>query len=67
MQIQQIREVARNLGIQPGRLDKPALIRAIQRCEGNFDCFATARHGVCDQTHCRWRQDCFALAAKRVR
>jgi hypothetical protein len=36
------------------------LIKAIQIKEGNFDCFATAYGGVCDQTGCRWREDCFA-------
>jgi hypothetical protein len=38
------------------------LIRAIQRKEGNFDCFATAHEGVCDQGGCLWRTDCFAAA-----
>lgn len=67
MQIQHIRKVARGLGIQAGKLDKPTLIRSIQRAEGNFDCFGTAADGVCDQTDCSWRDDCFALAAKRRR
>lgn len=62
MQIQHIRKVARTLGIQPGRRDKVALVRTIQLSEGNFDCFATAYDGVCDQTNCTWRTDCFALA-----
>lgn len=64
MQIQHIRKVARTFGIQTGKLDKLTLIRSIQRAEGNFDCFATAAGGVCDQTDCIWREDCFALAAK---
>lgn len=68
MQVQKIRTIARNMGIKPGRLDKVSLIRTIQRAEGNFDCFATARDGICDQTNCAWREDCFALATgKRTR
>lgn len=64
MQIQQIRTLARDAGVRPGNLGKVALVRTIQRREGNFDCFATAYDGVCDQTDCRWREDCFALAKK---
>ena len=37
--------------------------RAIQRAEGNFDCFGTAADGVCDQDRCLWREDCFILSA----
>lgn len=67
MQIQQIRTVARNLGVRPGNLGKVALVRSIQRQEGNFECFATAYEGVCDQLQCRWREDCFSLAKKAGR
>lgn len=67
MQIQQIRTVARGMGIRPGNLSKVALVRTIQRQEGNFDCFATAYDGICDQSNCTWRHDCFALAKKRIR
>ena len=64
MQIQEIRTLARDKGVRPGHLGKVALVRTIQRREGNFDCFATAYGGVCDQIDCCWRQDCFALAKK---
>lgn len=63
MQVRQIRTIARNLGIRPGKLDKIRLIRAIQLSEGNFDCFGTAYQGICDQLNCAWREDCLALAA----
>ncbi|MDA8433331.1 MAG: 2Fe-2S iron-sulfur cluster-binding protein, partial [Nitrospiraceae bacterium] len=36
----------------------PRLVRAIQRAEGNFDCFGSARSGHCSQDDCLWRQDC---------
>ena len=65
MRVEQIRTKARDLGVTPGRLGKVDLIRLVQREEGNFDCFATAISGICDQTDCLWRDDCFAAAKKR--
>ncbi len=62
MKIQRVREIARERGLQPGKAEKEELIKTIQRQEGNFDCFATAYDGMCDQTGCRWREDCFAAA-----
>jgi hypothetical protein len=65
MRVEEIRTKARDLGVTPGRLGKVDLIRLVQREEGNFDCFATAISGICDQTDCLWRDDCFAAAKKR--
>lgn len=65
MRVEEIRTKARDLGVTPGRLGKVDLIRLVQREEGNFDCFATAVSGICDQTDCLWRDDCFAAAKKR--
>ncbi len=65
MKIQKLREIARQHGMDSNTADKIELIKAIQRDEGNFDCFATAYNGICDQTACLWRQDCFALAGSR--
>ena len=38
-------------------LDPTALIRSIQRAEGNPDCFRKAE-GNCDQLDCAWRKYC---------
>jgi len=38
-------------------LDMTALIRSIQRIEGNFDCFGKAK-GYCDRLDCAWYQYC---------
>jgi hypothetical protein len=38
-------------------IDFTALIRSIQRVEGNFDCFRKAR-GYCNQSECYWRPYC---------
>ena len=57
--MKEIRESARQLGIRPARMEKVELIRAIQRAEGNFDCYGTATEEECDQEECLWREDCF--------
>ncbi len=64
MQIQEIRDIAKSIGIKTGKLSKMNLILEIQRTEGNFDCFATAFQGQCNQADCCWRVDCFSVARK---
>ena len=64
MNIQQIRQIARDRGVKPGRLNKQDLIRQIQRQEGNFDCFASAYAGSCDQRDCLWREDCLRMSCQ---
>ena len=63
MHIQTIRSIAKKLGISSAKVSKPELIRAIQRAEGNFDCFDTASDGYCDQYDCFWREDCLPNTA----
>lgn len=41
----------------PNRYSKTELIRAIQKAEGNFDCYGTTK-GYCNQSSCCWRKDC---------
>jgi len=55
----EIREMARPLGVRSTRMRKADLIRAIQRAEGNFDCYGTATVEECDQEECLWREECF--------
>jgi hypothetical protein len=58
MRLSEIEKKARNLGIKDTwRLSKRDMIRNIQRKEGNFDCFGTAR-GNCDQWACCWKVEC---------
>ena len=64
MNLQELRVLAQNHGLKPGKIKKRELIRAIQRQEGNFDCYATAYDGVCDQYGCLWRRDCFQEAKR---
>ncbi len=63
MKLQEIREIAKTLGLaKASSLQKVDLIRGIQQLEGNFDCFARATDGYCDQSGCTWRTDCLKLA-----
>ncbi|MDZ7804546.1 hypothetical protein [Thiohalophilus sp.] len=64
MQMQEIRQLAKQHGLKTSRQNKVDLVRHIQSAEGNFDCFATAIEGVCDQQGCLWQADCFAAAKK---
>lgn len=54
--------MARAMGVSTKGIGKAELVRAVQRAEGNFDCFGTAVEGECDQEDCMWREDCFAEA-----
>ncbi|MGD8408349.1 MAG: SAP domain-containing protein [Thiohalophilus sp.] len=64
MHMQEIRDIAKQHGLKTARQSKVELIRHIQDAEGNFNCFATAASGECDQVNCLWREDCFAAAKK---
>ena len=66
MNMQEIRGIAKEFGLKTSRITKVDLVRSIQLTEGNFDCFATAIDGQCDQSACAWRDDCFSLAKKQA-
>jgi len=58
MRLMEIERKARTLGIKDTwKCSKKDLIKAIQRKEGNFDCFGTAV-SYCDQLACCWRGEC---------
>ena len=58
MNMVEIKEKATMLDIKPGKMKKTDLIRAIQKEEGNCECFGTAED-FCDQDECCWQDDCF--------
>ena len=64
MKLEEVHGIAKSHGINPNNMFKTELIKTIQLKEGNFDCYATAYDGVCDQLGCIWRQDCFEAARK---
>ncbi|SNB44730.1 Rho termination factor N-terminal domain-containing protein [Geobacter sp. DSM 9736] len=58
MNMKEIREVAAERGVKPGKLKKEELIRAIQQAEGNPACFEPGRGENCGEHGCLWREDC---------
>ncbi len=58
MKMQEVREIAKKLGIKTANMKKADLIRAIQQAEGNFQCYETGQAAGCGQDNCLWRNDC---------
>jgi hypothetical protein len=58
MKMQEVREIAKKWNIKTVNMKKTDLIRAIQRAEGNTDCFDTGYADKCGQYNCLWREDC---------
>jgi hypothetical protein len=64
MNMQEIRDIAKSMGIKTSKVKKVDLVKSIQKTEGNNECFSTAMDGNCGQLDCLWRTDCFSLAKK---
>ncbi len=64
MNMTDIKNKAKELGLKAGRLKKTDLIHLIQRKEGNFPCFETAKN-KCDQLKCCWRDACLSSKKKK--
>ena len=58
MRLDEIKKIARQHQIIPGKVKKSDLVRAIQQAEGNLDCFDSNISGQCGQATCLWREDC---------
>ena len=58
MKVEEIREIARQRGLKVGKMKKAEMIRAIQKSEGNQECFASGKAAECGQGSCLWRHDC---------
>jgi len=58
MRLSEIEKKAKSVGIKDTwKYSKKDLIRNIQRSEGNFACFGTAKDS-CNQLSCCWKSDC---------
>jgi len=57
MNMNKIKDIARNMNLDPGSMNKKDLIRLVQEKEGNTPCFKTDVQS-CDQFDCCWRNDC---------
>jgi len=53
-------------GSVEGMLARIEIVRTAQRREGNFDCFAKAINGYCDQVRCAYHADCLRLSRQSV-
>lgn len=61
MRMSEIKKKAKALGVKTlPNMKKEEIIWAIQRKEGNFDCFGTTAD-YCDQEKCWFKEDCLAL------
>ncbi len=58
MKMQEIREFAKKRGIKTANMKKADVIRAIQRDEGNTDCYESGNANKCGQAQCLWKDDC---------
>jgi len=58
MNMNEVKAIASERGVKPGRLKKGELVRAIQAAEGNNTCFASERAESCGEESCLWREDC---------
>ena len=57
MKLPDIKKKAQATGVNPGKMKKGDLIRAIQKAEGNPSCFGTGT-SACPYLDCCWREDC---------
>ena len=58
MKLDDVKKIAEQTGIKPGKLRKAELIRTIQQAEGNIPCYGTDSSSSCGQPECCWRDDC---------
>jgi len=61
MQFQEIRQMAKDFGINTYQMKKVDMIRAIQDKEHNIPCFGTSRVDHCAEGTCLWRSDCLSF------
>ncbi|MBN2628382.1 MAG: Rho termination factor N-terminal domain-containing protein [Spirochaetales bacterium] len=61
MTVKEIKEIAKEKGVVPGKMKKDELIREIQTAEGNKACFGYEA-AVCGQDDCLWREDCLKIS-----
>lgn len=65
MNFNELRKLAKRMGIRAYRMKKPDIILSIQRAENNIECFGTQRVEYCSEHVCLWRTDCVKLNQDR--
>ncbi len=58
MNLIEIKQLARDRGLVPGKMRKMELIHGLQAQEGNPQCYVTNYSQDCGQPNCLWRADC---------
>lgn len=58
MNMNEVKTLAKGRDVKCGKMNKTELIRAMQRQEGNAECFNTGQANICGQDKCLWRADC---------
>ncbi|SDL35116.1 hypothetical protein SAMN05660337_2738 [Maridesulfovibrio ferrireducens] len=59
-----IADLAERLSVNVEGLSLIESVRMLQRVEGNFDCFARAASGFCDQKDCLFYIECLQNSRK---
>jgi hypothetical protein len=60
MSMNDIKDKAKNHGIDGSKMKKVELIHALQKAEGFSACYGTT-NGMCPQMECCWRWDCLKV------
>jgi len=60
MKVNEVKQKAKALGINCGKMKKTELIRSIQKTEGNTPCFGTS-NGECQHIDCCFIRDCLKI------
>jgi hypothetical protein len=60
MKISEVKAKAKAVGVEPGKMKKAELIRAIQRAEGYNACYGSEGSKDCPQVACCFIMDCKA-------
>jgi len=58
MNLTEIKQLAKDRNIAPGKMRKEDLIHSLQAQEGNPQCYNTNFSQACGQPNCLWRPDC---------
>jgi predicted transcriptional regulator len=56
--LREVRTIARRMGVDTRNATMIELIKAIQKTEGNKDCFRSAQALTCQEKNCLWCEDC---------
>ena len=58
MKLEEVKLIAQLYSLKVNKMKKSELVRAIQKAEGNVQCFETGKSASCGQSGCSWREIC---------